>query len=43
MIRFKKPKNELEGQQKVAKTPRPSIPADMCSTLPLLPQDALQR
>ena len=34
MIRFKKPKNELEGQQKVAKTPRPSIPADMCVLCP---------
>lgn len=30
MIIFKKPKNELEGQQKVKKVPRPSIPDDMC-------------
>ena len=34
MIRFKKPKNELEGQQKVIKTPRPSVPADMCVLCP---------
>ena len=30
MIIFKKPKNELEGQQKVKKVPRPTIPDDMC-------------
>ena len=30
MIIFKQPKNELEGQQKVKKVPRPTIPDDMC-------------
>ena len=30
MIIFKKPKNEREGQQKVKKVPRPTIPDDMC-------------